>query len=213
MSRLLASILFVSSCVSQMGMAAIEVPEALRKIAGCFEVDYHYAEQGERVYPAYREQLTEYIDLKVDGDTVVLQHYGIVPILGPIKHWGEHWTLLADGRWHQEVIHPSGSQRYECDAPMTVTKSQRQWVAQRTCTYAGAPKPRRDVKLHRNDYDVLDRTSLVNITANAWHDVQTNVKRTRDGKVVAHETGWNEYRRVAEKKCQKAIDFARRQSE
>lgn len=179
------------------GAVGGEAPDFIRHLGGCFQVSYHYVEEGDAVFPAYREGGYEYVKLTQNDETYTLQHWGFGG-----KHWGQIWKRVKDDVWHQAVTDPFGKVRYECTGKLVTGKG----VAQRRCEASGAPMPRRD-RIAKRDYDVLDRVHVYNISEKAWQDVQQNAKRKGE-KIVATEIGWNEYRRVDDEHCAEEIRAA-----
>lgn len=180
--------------------------EALRWIAGCFEVTYHYEEPGKKNYDV---KSLEWIAMegKPDGSFFFQQALLLTDDQGKIeimKHWAQRWTPTKTG-WKQEVLGPSGRLRYDCAEGLTFGLrvpggKEREYL--RLCRAQGTPKPVRDAK--RADYDVLDRVHEVSYKASGWTDSQENVKRKNDGTEVAKEKGVNEYKRVDEARCAEA---------
>jgi hypothetical protein len=68
-------------------------------------------------------------------------------------------------------------------------------MGQLHCSSSGAAKPTRD---QREVYDLLNRVSTIQITPKGWVQSEMNDKVTKEGKVVATEVGWVEYRRTAD---------------
>ena len=68
-------------------------------------------------------------------------------------------------------------------------------MGQLHCSSPGAAKPIRD---QSRNYDLLNRVTTIQITPNGWVQDETNDKVTKDGKVVATEVGWVEYRRTTD---------------
>ena len=69
-------------------------------------------------------------------------------------------------------------------------------MGQLHCSSPGAAKPIRDRR--RNDYDLLNRVSTIQITPKGWVQNEMNDKVTEAGEVVATEVGWVEYRRTGD---------------
>jgi len=68
-------------------------------------------------------------------------------------------------------------------------------MGQLHCSSPGAAKPTRD---QREVYDRLNRVSTIQITPKGWVQSEMNDKVTKEGKVLATEVGWVEYRRTAD---------------
>jgi hypothetical protein len=153
-------------------------PVHIQNLQGCFRVSYRFVEDGKHDYEI--KDVLEWITLKQQSGAYNIQHYGP----GGGEHFNETWTLLRDGRWRQHV----GPSRYTCISGVR--------MGQLHCSAPGAPKPIRDEK--RNDYDLLNRVSTIQITPQGWVHNEMNDKVTKAGKVVATEVGWIEYRRTAD---------------
>ena len=174
-----------------MSHAADEAPSFIKNLSGCFGVTFRYIEDG--LHNKEIKDNFESITLVTEGKTYKLQHLLIVDHQSQ-KHWREEWTELQDGRWSQKVVGPFEDFRYECAAPLQFN----QW----RCTSLKSPKPRRDRA--RTEYETLDRENTLQITDRGWVQNENNIKRSKDGKAVSNELGWNEYRRVEDSKCQGA---------
>jgi hypothetical protein len=129
------------------------------------------------------EDALEWITLKQQSGAYLIQHYGLVRTGEVIQHFTETWSLLQDGRWRQDV----GPSRYTCISEVR--------MGQLHCSSPGAAKPTRD---QREVYDLLNRVSTIQITPKGWVQSEMNDKVTKEGKVVATEVGWVEYRRTAD---------------
>lgn len=188
-------------------LPAIAAPEFLNLLSGCFQVTYHYVEEGKVVYPSYYETGYEWIKLESEEKSIELRHYGIFNQGGEavaMKHWGQSWTQVNDTTWTLAVLSPSDTPRYQCTAEVKKSTLDGVTAYQRNCDALKAPKPRRDKD--RKDYETLDRQHTWNITPTGWQDVQKNVKRDKEGAAVAHEIGWNEYKRVDPEHCKAAMN-------
>jgi len=156
-------------------------PMHIQNLQGCFRVSYRFVEDGNRDYEV--KDVLEWITLEEQSGAYLIQHYGLIG--GEIiEHFNETWSLLSDGRWRQDV----GPSRYMCVSEVR--------MGQLHCSSRGAPKPIRDRR--RNDYDLLNRVSTIQITPKGWVQNEMNDKVTKAGQVVATEVGWVEYRRTAD---------------
>ena len=156
-------------------------PMHIQNLQGCFRVSYRFIEDGNHDYEV--KDVLEWITLEEQSDAYLIQHYGLIG--GEIiEHFNETWLLLSDGRWRQDV----GPSRYTCVSEVR--------MGQLHCSSRGAPKPIRDRR--RNDYDLLNRVSTIQITPKSWVQTEMNDKVTKAGQVVATEVGWVEYRRTAD---------------
>ena len=156
-------------------------PMHIQNLQGCFRVSYRFVEDGNRDYEV--KDVLEWITLEEQSGAYLIQHYGLIGG-AIIEHFNETWSLLSDGRWRQDV----GPSRYTCVSEVR--------MGQLHCSSRGAPKPIRDRR--RNDYDLLNRVSTLQITPKGWVQSEMNDKVTNAGQVVATEVGWVEYRRTAD---------------
>ena len=155
------------------------VPAHIQNLQGCFRVSYRFVEDGKHDYEV--KDVLEWITLQRQSGAYLIQHYGLIG--GKVmEHFNETWSALRDGRWRQDV----GTSRYTCISQVR--------MGQLNCSSPGAPKPIRDQA--RDDYDLLNRGSTIQITPRGWVQTETNDKVTKAGDVVATEVGWVEYRRT-----------------
>ena len=155
------------------------VPEHIQNLQGCFRVSYRFVEDGKRDYEV--KDVLEWITLQRQSGAYLIQHYALID--GDVmQHFNETWSVLGDGRWRQDV----GPSRYTCISQVR--------MGQLHCSSPGAPKPIRDQA--RDDYDLLNRVSTIQISPRGWVQTETNDKVTKAGDVVATEVGWVEYRRI-----------------
>jgi len=148
---------------------AASAPAHIQNLQGCFRVSYRFVEDGR-------------ITLKQPSGSYLIQHYGLIG-REVTQHFTETWSLLSDGRWRQDV----GPSRYTCISEVR--------MGQLHCSSPGAAKPTRD---QREVYDLLNRVSTIQITPKGWVQSEMNDKVTKEGKVLATEVGWVEYRRTAD---------------
>jgi hypothetical protein len=176
---LLLSIILSGSCAPF--ALASSAPAHVQNLQGCFRVSYRFVEDGKHDYEI--RDVLEWITLRQQSGAYLIQHYGLIG--GAVmEHFNETWSLLQDGRWRQDV----GPSRYTCISEVR--------MGQLHCSSLGAPKPVRD--RNRDDYDLLNHVSTIQITPKGWVQSETNDKVTEAGKVVATEVGWVEYRRTAD---------------
>jgi hypothetical protein len=149
-------------------------------LQGCFRVSYRFVEDGRHDYEI--KDALEWITLKQQAGSYLIQHYGLIG-REVTQHFTETWSLLPDGRWRQDV----GPSRYTCVSEVR--------LGQLHCSSPGAAKPTRD---QREVYDLLNRVSTIQITPKGWVQSEMNDKVTKEGKVLATEVGWVEYRRIAD---------------
>ncbi len=160
---------------------ASSAPAHIQNLRGCFRVSYRFVEDGKRDYEV--KDVLEWITLKQQSGSYLIQHYALYgSTVG--QHFHEAWSPLGNERWRQEV----GPSRYTCESEIR--------MGQLRCSSTGAAKPIRDRR--RDDYDLLNRNSTIQITPKGWVQNETNDKVTEAGKVIATEVGWVEYRRTAD---------------
>ena len=160
--------------------ALAAAPAHIQNLQGCFRVSYRFVEDGRHDYEI--KDALEWITLKQQSGSYLIQHYGLMG--GEVtQHFTETWSLLPDGRWRQDV----GPSRYTCTSEVR--------MGQLHCSSPGAAKPTRD---QREVYDRLNRVSTIQITPKGWVQSEMNDKVTKEGKVLATEVGWVEYRRTAD---------------
>jgi len=173
----------------------------------------------------------EWVELVEDSENKkVMQH---ILITGSpdnkriVKHWRQDWlyenTALymydhnnmwtfvnkpkseVKGQWTQKVFQVDDSPRYDGNATWTHVDGVSKW--ENTTT---APLPRREYT-KRNDYNVSVRGNAHIITDNGWVHDQDNDKLIRtagkDDVLLAQEKGYNTYVKIADEKCQMAIDW------
>ena len=197
---------------------------SIKSMCGCYEVKFNFAETFN--YPKdsinYKKSTTkhdsglEWIELvENQPNKLVLQHLLIVG-KGEndiVKHWRQDWLyentdlytfykdntwkynkLLSNnvkGQWTQKVYQVDDSPRYEGSSSWVHVDGTNYW---RNTT--DAPLPRRE-HTKRNDYNVLKRRNIQEITTLGWIHEQDNDKLIRDtnGKdvLLAQEKGIAEY--------------------
>lgn len=190
-----------------------DVLEQLRRMSGCFEVEYRFVEDGAHdvFSPGWQldAPVLEWVGFERAGDgEVVLPHVAITPGGRAVPHWYELWRREPSGDgWTQEVWshspdHEDRKLRYRCTAPW----SRNTW----SCRAGRAPKPFRDdgapFGFDRKDYEWLDRDNTLLVTPAGWVQYELNRKMTAEGELAAYELGWIVYRRVDEAKCAPAIE-------
>ena len=154
---------------------------------------------------------------------IVLQHLLIVgkEENDIVKHWRQDWlyentdlySFYKDqtwkfnklpaknvkGQWTQKVFQVDDSPRYEGSSSWVHVDGKDYWM-----NTTDAPLPRRE-HTKRNDYNVLKRRNIQEITASGWIHEQDNDKliRDADGKdvLLAQEKGMDIYTKVDDSKC------------
>lgn len=233
-----ALLLIINSSIYAQNEKKQEDIKAIKSMCGCYEVQFNFAETFQ--YPkdslSYNKSKTkhdkglEWVELLEDQpNKLSLQHLLIV---GPtedaiVKHWRQDWqyennTLLSyskedswkikklnpqktKGQWTQKVFQVDDSPRYEGTATWIHYDERHFWE-----NTTDAPLPRRE-HTKRNDYNVLRRTNLHEITATGWIHDQDNLKIIRNDKeedyVLAEEKGKDIYTKVDDNKCKTAQDW------
>ena len=204
--------------------------KSIKSMCGCYEVKFNFAETFQ--YPkdsaTYKPSKTkhdyglEWVELVEDTpNKIVMQHLLIVSDKMIIKHWRQDWLYentdlysfdkntswkynkLAKkdvkGQWTQKVYQVDDSPRYEGTATWVHVDGTDYWA-----NIADAPLPRRE-HTKRDDYNVLKRRNIHEITKTGWNHEQDNEKLIRDdaGKdyLLAQEKGMDVYTKVPDIKC------------
>jgi hypothetical protein len=204
--------------------------KSIKSMCGCYEVKFNFAETFQ--YPkdslSYKPSQTkhesglEWVELVEDTpNKIVMQHLLIVSDDMIIKHWRQDWLFentdlysfdkntswkyqkldkkAVKGQWTQKVYQVDDSPRYEGSATWVHVDGQDYWA-----NVTDAPLPRRE-HTKRNDYNVLKRRNIHEITATGWNHEQDNDKLIRDdsGKdvLLAQEKGMDVYTKVPDIKC------------
>ena len=204
--------------------------KSIKSMCGCYEVKFNFTETFQ--YPkdslAYKPSATkhesglEWVELVEDAQNkIVMQHLLIVSDDMIIKHWRQDWLYEntdlysyvkgaswkykkldkkdVKGQWTQKVYQVDDSPRYEGSSTWVHVDGNDYWT-----NVADAPLPRRELT-KRNDYNVLKRRNIHEITSSGWNHEQDNDKLVRDdsGKdyVLAQEKGMDVYTKVPDVKC------------
>lgn len=204
--------------------------KSIKSMCGCYEVKFNFAEtfQYAKDTLTYKpsetkhESALEWVELLEDTpNKIVMQHLLIVSDDMIIKHWRQDWLYentdlysfnkgtswkykkldkkAVKGQWTQKVFQVDDSPRYEGSSTWVHVDGKDYWA-----NVADAPLPRRE-QTKRNDYNVLKRRNIHEITATGWNHEQDNDKVVRDdsGKdyVLAQEKGFDVYTKVPDIKC------------
>lgn len=204
--------------------------KSIKSMCGCYEVKFNFAEtfQYSKDTANYKpsktkhEQALEWVELIEDKpNKIMLQHLLIVSDTMIIKHWRQDWlfentdlysfykdnfwkysklkTADVKGQWTQKVYQVDDSPRYEGTATWAHSDGKSYWMNK-----TDAPLPRRE-HTKRNDYNVLERRNIHEITPTGWKHEQDNSKIIRDenGKdvVLAQEKGMDIYTKIDDTKC------------
>jgi len=204
--------------------------KSIKSMCGCYEVKFNFVETFQ--YPkdslTYKPSKTkhdyglEWVELLEDTpNKISMQHLLIVSDKMIIKHWRQDWLFEntdlysfdkntswkynklnkkdVKGQWTQKVYQVDDSPRYEGTATWVHVDGTDYWT-----NIADAPLPRRE-HTKRNDYNVLKRRNIHEITKTGWNHEQDNDKLIRDdsGKdyLLAQEKGMDIYTKVADIKC------------
>ncbi len=211
--------------------------KAIKSMCGCYEVQFNFAEtfsySKDSMYkksPIKHETALEWVELIEDQpNKISLQHLLIIGKTKEsiIKHWRQDWLFEntkfytfnkettwtfnqltpkeVKGQWTQKVYQVDDSPRYEGTATWVHADGRHYWE-----NTTDAPLPRREHTI-RNDYNVLKRTNMQEITATGWIHDQDNAKIIRKNNekdmLLAQEKGHDVYKKVADSNCKIAQDW------
>ena len=204
--------------------------KSIKSMCGCYEVKFNFTETFQ--YPkdslTYKPSKTkhdyglEWVELLEDTpNKISMQHLLIVSDKMIIKHWRQDWLYentdlysfykntswkyqkldkkAVKGQWTQKVYQVDDSPRYEGTATWVHVDGTDYWT-----NIADAPLPRRE-HTKRDDYNVLKRRNIHEITKDGWIHEQDNDKLVRDGSgkdvLLAQEKGMDIYNKVPDIKC------------
>lgn len=234
MKKLIFILIICSASLNNFGQSSKKQDQdAIRAMAGCYEVTFNYAEtfSPDKNYKFHEREKTRGLELakiiEDTGDKISIQHLLIV---GPkdsliiVKHWRQDWIYENTGLYSfdqgttwkyislpkKQVTGQWTQKVYQVDDSPRYQGSST-WVHVDGKNYwentADAPLPRRDYT-QRDDYNVLNRTNRQEITDYGWIHIQDNKKILReDGKkdvLITQERGENIYKKVNPEKCQAA---------
>lgn len=233
-----ATFVFASLTAKSQDLKKQEDIKAIKSMCGCYEVKFNFTEtfQYSKDTAHYKPSKTkhetalEWVALVEDQkDKIVLQHLLITGKTEEdvIKHWRQDWVYQntnlysfykdrtwkfsqlnpknVKGQWTQKVYQVDDSPRYEGSAT---------WVNADGTTYwkntTDAPLPRRE-HTKRDDYNVLKRRNIHEITKTGWIHEQDNDKIVRDEKagdiILAQEKGFDTYTKIDDSKCKIAQEY------
>ena len=214
-----------------------EDQKAIKSMCGCYEVQFNFAEtfsfSKDSLYkksPVKHDTALEWVELIEDQpNKIVMQHLLITGKTEEsiVKHWRQDWlfenthfynfnkettwnfkkanTKDVKGQWTQKVYQVDDSPRYEGTATWSHQDGRHYWE-----NTTDAPLPRREHTI-RNDYNVLQRTNVHEITNYGWIHDQDNSKLVRKENekdiLLAQEKGHDVYTKVADSKCKLAQDW------
>lgn len=210
--------------LSGLATAADADIEAIKSMAGCYEVHYHFAETisldpeyqiKPEPYDAYG---VEYIAYEQRGEQHTLQHL-LATGHYTLKHWRQVWQrqqedvweFVSPGVWRKYPVTSPGwtqtvqsvddSPRYGCTATWTHDAASSSWE----CA-TPSPLPRREYS-QRQDYNILMRGNTHRVGVDGdWQHLQDNTKVRDDGVVrrpLAQEAGTNQYTKIPAARCAK----------
>lgn len=208
---------------------------SIKKMCGCYEVEFNFTETFQttkdsiyKASPTKKDHALEWVELVEDSsDKIVLQHLLIVNDEMIIKHWRQDWLYQntgfyqffkdktwnyeklkpADvkGQWTQKVYQVDDSPRYEGTGTWIHKDGKDYWMST-----SDAPLPRREHTI-RNDYNVMERRNIHEITKYGWLHEQDNRKIVRDDKgnhtELAQEKGLDLYVKVEDSRCKAAQNW------
>jgi hypothetical protein len=207
--------------------------DALKKLCGCFEVQFKYAETfaadtAYKLHPKYNANGLEWVVAEEATDQkFVLQHLLLADDSVIVKHWREDWQFeqtnwwmynhdanwklvngnkqQVRGQWTQTVWGVDDEPRYQGSSAWINNNGKYYWE-----NTTDSPLPRREYS-KRNDYNVMQRTNRIIITPNGWTHEQDNKKIIRkDGSsdvFLAEEKGYNIYTKTSDDKCKQAAVY------
>ena len=224
-------ILLLALFIAQQSSAQPAVEkEAIKKLCGCFEVEFKYAETfatdtAYKFHPRYHASGLEYVVAEEESPgKLVLQHLLLVGNDMVIKHWREDWSFesaslwkftgdaswqqspakASKGQWTQTVWEVDDAPRYQGQGKWIHTDGKYYWE-----NTADAPLPRREYT-KRKDYNILRRGNRIIVTDSGWVHEQDNQKIVQKNSVrtlIAEEKGFNIYRRTADSSCAAAAKW------
>jgi hypothetical protein len=239
-----ASIMLVGMTANSQDSKKQQDIKSIKSMCGCYEIKFNFAETFN--YPkdsvTYKPSATkhdyglEWIELAEEQpNKLVLQHLLIIGKTEDdiVKHWRQDWiyentdqySFFKDkiwkykklsskdvkGQWTQKVFQVDDSPRYEGTASWIHADGTDYWK-----NTADAPLPRREYT-KRNDYNVLKRRNIHEITKYGWLHEQDNDKLVRDDSgndvLLAQEKGLDIYTKVDDSKCKAAQDYWKKNGE
>lgn len=206
-----------------------QAKESIKKMCGCYEVDFEYAEtfsevEGYEFHDRYSAHGLEWIFMDEEtSDEIIIQHLLVINDSLTIKHWREDWqyenkdllvyqknlewskeqvpTEYVENSWTQKVYQVDDSPRYNGYAHWVIQDGKSYWESQ-----VSAPLPRREYT-KRSDYNVMLRNNKHKITPYGHLHELDNAKvlRTEEkDSVIVLEKGHNTYTKVENDRCKSA---------
>jgi hypothetical protein len=202
--------------------------ENILKMQGCFDVTFEFKEvetrAGSHASTDYFAKAKELVVVeKNTTDEIHLQHI-LITRGGIIKHWRQEWynasnkthTLMShtlpntweakefsqqENSWIQYVGNTDDAPRYSCAAV---------WIGNTWSCTDLAPLPRREYT-KRNDYNMMNRGNLVEVTEAGWVHAQDNQKLLMSdvnmAMLVGREIGKNTYSKINDEQCAEGLKF------
>ncbi len=145
-----------------------------------------------------------------------------------LKHSGEDWQYNAPflydyagshtwdvkslkdmpGVWTRRITNLDDGLRYQCAAAWKTDTAYPEWSCE-----SPAPLPLRETRdMHRQDYNLLDRTSRIVVYDNNWLEREANTKLLDENGTktpLAKEVGKNWYVRLPDSECSAAQEFVK----
>ena len=207
---------------------------AIKKLCGCFEIDFNFAETfkftNDSNYIKSKNYNAKAIELAVlvkdEKNHISIQH---LLVMGEyvMKHWRQDWIyqnqnlynyagdnqwsfIVKDkkevkGQWTQKVFQVDDSPRYEGSSSWVHVDGKSYWENQ-----TSAPLPRREYT-KRSDYNIMIRGNRHEITESGWVHDQDNLKilkkENKENIKIASEKGYNKYTRIDDLKCKEAVKW------
>lgn len=212
--------------------------KAIKSMCGCYEVKFNFTETFKyskdslnyKASETKHDSGLEWVELVEDqSNKISLQHLLIVGTgeNDIVKHWRQDWLYEntdmyyfykdenwkynklsaknAKGQWTQKVFQVDDSPRYEGSSTWVHVDGTDYWK-----NTTDAPLPRRE-HTKRNDYNVLKRRNIQEITSFGWIHEQDNDKIIREDKgndvILAQEKGMDIYTKVEDSKCKIAQNW------
>lgn len=233
-----AALLLATLTAKSQDLKKQEDAKAIKSMCGCYEVKFNFAEtfryskdsihyKPSKTKHDYGLEWVELVDDK--NDKIVLQHLLITGNTEEsiVKHWRQDWVYQntnlysfykdktwkfnalspksVKGQWTQKVYQVDDSPRYEGSASWVHVDGTSYWK-----NTTDAPLPRRE-HTKRDDYNVLKRRNIHEITKQGWIHEQDNDKIIRDDQgrdvLLAQEKGLDTYTKVDDSKCKLAQQY------
>lgn len=233
-----AALLLATLTAKSQDLKKQEDAKAIKSMCGCYEVKFNFAETFRYSKDSihYKPSKTkhdyglEWVVLVDDkNDKIVLQHLLITGNTEEsiVKHWRQDWVYQntnlysffkdktwkfntlnpkkVKGQWTQKVYQVDDSPRYEGSASWVHVDGTSYWK-----NATDAPLPRREYT-KRDDYNVLKRRNIHEITKQGWIHEQDNDKIIRDDQghdvLLAQEKGLDTYAKIDDSKCKLAQQY------